>query len=387
MDEKVYWDLAGKYRQALERDKKKALKRLWLTVPVGIAVGVAAGILENVWEDFSFPSLWAVIPLFFLAYLTEVAIHEAGHLVCGLLSGYRFVSYRILTFAFYKKEGKLRFGRYAVPGTAGQCLMAPPSFDAEQVPYRLFHMGGVIFDSISFAVHLLLFVFVPVEWLRFYFGLLAFIALVFALSNGIPMTVGVANDGKNLRDMSRSPKAREAACRQLLLLEEMARGTRYKDMPEELFPIYTGENDSHLTASQTHMALQRMMEKGEFAEAKALILRILTETAELPAAYMNAYLFDLWYLEMMGEHRTAIVEMLKNELADFSKRQKNSVQVIRCTLTYQYLYVGNMTEIRAARARLDRLGKSYVFKGDLAFENQLIDNAKAIYDAWAGNRA
>ena len=46
--------------------------------------------------------LWAFIGIF-----ASVIIHESGHLVMGLRSGYDFVSFRIGSFVWIKQDGKL----------------------------------------------------------------------------------------------------------------------------------------------------------------------------------------------------------------------------------------------------------------------------------------
>ena len=68
---------------------------------------------------FGIVSLVVSVPLL-------IMVHEAGHLVCGLLSGYKFVSFRIFDFTILRSEGRLRVKRFAVAGTGGQCLLSPP---------------------------------------------------------------------------------------------------------------------------------------------------------------------------------------------------------------------------------------------------------------------
>lgn len=55
----------------------------------------------------------------------QIIIHEAGHLVFGLLSGYEFVSFRIGSITLAKYDNKYCFKRFHIAGTGGQCLMMP----------------------------------------------------------------------------------------------------------------------------------------------------------------------------------------------------------------------------------------------------------------------
>ena len=48
-------------------------------------------------------SLLAILILLFSIFL-QVLLHEGGHLVCGLATGYRFVSFRIFNLTFIRKD-------------------------------------------------------------------------------------------------------------------------------------------------------------------------------------------------------------------------------------------------------------------------------------------
>ena len=54
-------------------------------------------------RDFAIQMAFGMI-LIFAAYIIQSVIHELGHLVFGLLTGYKFISFRIGNFMFIKKE-------------------------------------------------------------------------------------------------------------------------------------------------------------------------------------------------------------------------------------------------------------------------------------------
>lgn len=65
----------------------------------------------------------AILILSFVVIVYGLIItHEAGHLVCGLLSGYKFVSFRIGSIIFVKRGDKILRKKFSIPGTGGQCL-------------------------------------------------------------------------------------------------------------------------------------------------------------------------------------------------------------------------------------------------------------------------
>lgn len=70
-------------------------------------------------------SLLAILILLFSIFL-QVLLHEGGHLVCGLATGYRFVSFRIFTLPSYGKTGNYASSVSALPEReANACLPHP----------------------------------------------------------------------------------------------------------------------------------------------------------------------------------------------------------------------------------------------------------------------
>ena len=67
------------------------------------------------------PSLACLV----LSFWLQAILHEGGHLVCGLLSGYRFLSFRVGSFTLLRQNGRLVLRRFYLPGTGGQCLLEP----------------------------------------------------------------------------------------------------------------------------------------------------------------------------------------------------------------------------------------------------------------------
>ena len=76
------------------------------------------------WYSLIGATLFSLLSLM-LAFLLQVVLHEGGHLVCGVLTGYRFVSFRILQFTLLRRKGHYlheerysgRFRRSVVLGT------------------------------------------------------------------------------------------------------------------------------------------------------------------------------------------------------------------------------------------------------------------------------
>ena len=115
--------------------KKKIKNRIGGIALVGIAAfaGGAAGYFgmealskEGFYGAGMFAMLAALVVSLYLSMFIHVLIHEGGHLVMGLATGYGFLSYRAGSHIWVKKENKIVHGRFQMPGTGGQCLLSPP---------------------------------------------------------------------------------------------------------------------------------------------------------------------------------------------------------------------------------------------------------------------
>ena len=78
----------------------------------------------------------SILIYLFVAMLIHTILHESGHLIAGLLTGYEYVSFRIGSLVWIKgKDNKLHLKKMKIKGTAGQCLMSPPQVPTEECPY------------------------------------------------------------------------------------------------------------------------------------------------------------------------------------------------------------------------------------------------------------
>ena len=80
--------------------------------------------------------------------ILTVPIHEIGHLVGGLITGYRFSSIGILGLYLYRDQSGFGFRRRA-DAPIGQCIMRPDRPDRTPV---LFVSGGILANLLAGAV-------------------------------------------------------------------------------------------------------------------------------------------------------------------------------------------------------------------------------------------
>lgn len=274
-------------------------------------------------------------------FLLHMLVHEAGHLVCGLVTGYRFSSFRIGSLMFVRTEGKLKIKRYSLPGTAGQCLMAPPYMVDGRIPYILYNLGGslfnLLFSLVAFLVSLPLGNFpLVMSCLQ----TLAVVGIVVAWVNGIPMQVDmVNNDGYNALCLGKYPKELRAFWIQMKVMEQIAEGVRLKDMPDEWFDLPTEEDVKNpMCAAIAVLACNRLMDSMRLQEAAELMEKLLNMETGMTQLHRRILSEDCIYCELVGENRLSkVLEFWCEEQLDFEKKMNCHPSVLRSQYAFNLL--------------------------------------------------
>lgn len=370
-------------QKAKQAQKKKQQRLLFIAVPIGFVIGLLIAFSEEL-----FSSVDNVYPLYLLAafLLTmslQLILHELGHLVFGLVCGYRFVSFRVTSLAIIKKDGKLKLARYRVPGTLGQCLMSPTQND-DVMPYRAMLLGGVLFNAITALLFVIPLVFCyHLTLLRYFsFGMI-FCGVTLALSNGIPQKNGaVANDGYHIKILPKDPTARQLFFNQLRIAAATTEGKRLSEMPKEWFTLPPNAPLDPFSATIILMDAEREIDLGKLDSAENILLDLATYGDNLSEQTLLAALAELLYLEMVGKHRRDVIEILRHELERYFKATQNSFSTLRIEIAYHYLFTGDLDKIQRLDKKFSKLKKRFPFDGEVAHEELLINYPKALYESW-----
>ena len=384
----------------MQKEQKKNNKgqwQQWIVMGFFVLIGAVCGVLmvsfveQRVTQNSSV--IGDLIPLgvlfigMYICIFLQLIIHEAGHLVFGLKSGYQFSSFRIGSFMWLKEKGKIVHKRLTLTGTGGQCLMVPPELQDGKIPVILYNLGGSIMNLIASAVCFVLYLLIPKGTVISLFCLMmVLIGVAVALMNGVPLRLGtVDNDGYNALSLGKSPDALRAFWLQLKMNEQVAKGVRLKDMPDEWFAVPSdAAMKNSMVATQGVFAASRLMDQKRFEEADRLMAHLLEMDSSIIGLHRSLMICDRMYCELIRDNRKDILQgMLTKEQEKFMKAMKNYPQIIRTEYVYALLALKDAAKAKAARELFEKAAKTYPYPSDVQSERELMEIADSVANSTA----
>ena len=366
------------YNKKHNKDSTPFLSVLMLLIGVGYGIYIVR-FCQSDDEPISLMRLVVLLLMTLVAFLLHTVLHETGHLIFGLLTGYRFCSFRIGNIMLLRIDGKLQFRRMSLAGTAGQCLLEPPDLTEGKMPVMLYHLGGVIMNFVVSVIFIILFVlFDSTPYAQPFCMVMAMIGMMLFFTNGIPVkTQPVSNDGYNARMLYDNPEAIHAMWIQMKVNGQLAQGVKAMDMPEEWFILPEEEKmDNCIVAALGVMAESRLMEEHRFEEAQALIERLFAIDAAIAGLHRQLLTCDLLYCALIGDGDKETVEALRSEeLLKFMKQMKRFPMVMRTEYAFA-LWEQDSEETELIRKRFEKCAKTYPYKTDIEGERGLMKLAE-----------
>ncbi|MEG0132569.1 MAG: hypothetical protein RR891_05650 [Clostridium sp.] len=323
-------------------------------------------------------NIYGLILIFVVGYFIHIIIHEAGHLIAGFMTGYSFVSFRIGSFTLIKEDGKLRQKKFNIPGTAGQCLMMPPTMIDGKYPFVIYNFGGVIINLITSIIGILIVIFVegvpfPINAILVLFGAAGIFA---AVTNGIPLKVsGVANDGYNVISMAKDEEAKNAFYVQLRVNGLQSFGERIKDMPLEMFKLSAGANLTNpLNTSIRLMEYNWYLDNMDFEGARKSLGSFEHNLEKLVPLYRLEVNCERMFLELIGNCDKDVIDKLYDKtLKKYMKAAKFMIGKKRVIMAYEAFYTKDMTKALKCYKEGEELAKKYPVKGEADMELMIMN--------------
>ncbi len=263
--------------------------------------------------------IFVALGSFILSLAILIPIHEFGHLVCGLMTGYKFVSFRIFNFTLLKEDGKIRMKKFGIAGTGGQCLLTPPDLPLEEIPTGWYNFGGILANMIILAIAIPLAFLDLNPFVAEALWIFILIDVVMILLNGIPMQAGgVGNDGYNIRLLRKNLMSKQGIINQLRTNALNQNGMRPKDMPDDLFSNPRNiDYKNALEVSIPLMYASRLIDSLQYEEALAEFEILYSHRDKIMPLYNKEIACELTFLYLRTNQIDKAEKLLDNDLRKY----------------------------------------------------------------------
>ena len=345
---------------------------------IGVICGLIIGIyLDSVFEEYGlFASLLLKLLIFMLTYFVQLIIHEVGHLIAGLLSGYSFGSFRVGSVMLVKDGDKLKIKRQTVAGTGGQCLMIPPEPVDGRLPVILYNLGGVLLNLLTLPLCVLTLQLSIGKPFAYAISVLMFLSgLLVALTNGIPLKLGmINNDGSNARELYKNSEAQLAFYNQFMILDKVRNGARLRDIPKKYFPMPTEEGMNNSVSASAAVFLENyLFDCHKFDEAGELIDKLLYSENALIGMHRNLLVSDKIVIKLLkGETEAAKKLYNSKRYQNFKNKMKISINIIRTDYAFALLCEENKKRAENILAAFDKSAEKHPYQSDVVSERDII---------------
>lgn len=362
----------------MAEQKQKNSRRKSPAAVVSILFGAAAGFIGGMIADSgNFLPVLLILAVFAIGAFLGIIIHEAGHLVMGLLTGYKFLSFRIGSLTLVKTPEGLKLRKFTIPGTGGQCIMIPPETDdPEASPYFWYNAGGGLFNILT-ALLCIPFILLTGGMVSKCFFLFAVISVAFAIMNLAPMRRGqIANDGGNILQLYQNPYDRGVLWRQFTINARQTLGERLKDMPESLF-VTPAEGGSYISVAMYHLRGLYLLEHRDFAAAEAMFCQC-AEHPDVLDIHKNEALSETLFCRIMQNAPAEEIRALFD--ADLRKyvEATSKYYIGRVRLLYAYYLLCKQDAEMAGKflALAQKMRTTYPVTGEYDAEMDMIEYIK-----------
>lgn len=322
-----------------------------------VALGAYAAIealrlVTNDNEVLELSVMFGFVMLGILFCYLHIIIHEAGHLVGGLCTGWKFLYFRVGNLALVSGDGKMAWKKHTVMGTGGQCLMIPPKCGYEQCPMCLYLLLGGGFNILTGGIAFVIGMFTG-EIGQIVCNVFAITGFATGLSNLFPAKLsGIANDGYQLFfELTGDKEAKKYMYCLLMANAVFIQADSTKALPEDTRNIIMeleGENCSNLSAvNLLCFKVTILQEEEKYEEMREICQKI----ADMPGTlqlFKNEANCELLYYEIMGECNEKKIETI------YDKKLKNYIKLTamypsRKLLMYAYHLIYKKDEAEAEK--------------------------------------
>lgn len=426
-----------------EPEKKKIPWLKLLPLIIGVGVGITLAVLGINPMDYITP--WEVvlyILIFFLSTLACIVVHEIGHLLCGLVSGYSFSFLRVgpYTLCKYveqverdleeemksektkkeeekqKKETvsseeesdeeeddedyeppepkKYQWKKHKIIGLSGQCLMIPPEdVHFDEVPFKFHLYGGGLMNLMS----------IPIVFISMipFTGLMTsspeaframgisscifcFVSFISGVANLLPIQIGgMPTDGYTAKLCKNDPESHRAFVDSLQIAHESRRGVSMAEMPQALFygkfSLSEKMTSNYLIAQIWHCTAYRFLMQGDTFQAKVIFEAIGNcEELIVPLRITGMYNFLYTMLLEARVEQVKIYDIPFSIIKQEKKMEPHTLSLCRYRFGHAKIVSDNTRNRNQSMSNFQRTAETSPFSGEVMDERVLLSRLEEV---------
>lgn len=337
-------------------------------------------------SDALLPTILTIVLLgaaWYISFASAVIVHEFGHLIFGLLTGYTFAAIGFGHHLFLRRDGRVRRFVYKLPGALGFCAMEVPDMKDGSFPFALYLSGGAFGNTFLALVCIFAFLSGIGSGILFFphaFLFPAFVNAYSAIVSILPIKTKLLNtDGKQLFDLLKHKNMRKSfwICEKISAAQY--RGIKFEDIPSEWFNETDDTRSVYAASIRAVRLLARAETESEPKEVCALIEKELSENNALSGIAKGLLTCMRIYYESIGERDAGTLKKLLTQTQiDFMKRMKNMPSAIQSEYAYTLLVEKDVREASRIKVRLEKISKKYPFPAEIDTAKKLIARADEI---------
>lgn len=335
-------------------------------------------------DDFSiFEAAISVIGIFLsliFSFYLHIIVHEAGHLVAGVATNHRFISFRILSFTLIRQQGRLRLTHFNIPGTGGQCLMSPPAVYLPSA-FSWYISGGVLANLGLSLLCLIGFLVTDGVMAHSFFMLCGMVGVICIVFNWLPLKLGgVPNDGYHFWYYRNDSGFLRGFASVLQIYAKQSDGQRLANMPDEL--IVRPELNGKMSPEEfmmTQIFVNRCFEKDDFQMTHGALVSMEDAMTDVPQIYRWEWSCEMIFCELMLHGNTEKSKRLySRDLKGYiSKSHSFQMPKIRLMIALKVIADNDLIAGQKLKQQALRLSARYPNQGEAAAELELIERVIA----------
>lgn len=315
------------------KNKKFQKFLIFANILLVVAAGMFIGFLQSKNLDYGFiQDLIIIYVSIIISVFLGVIMHEFGHMIVGLLSGYKFVFFRIGSYSLVKYEDfGYKIKKLYMPGTLGQCIMRPPEKNGGNYPFVLYNLGGVLMNFILASFGAMIYVLSLNDLLKSFCLVFIWINISFFLLNISPI---LGTDGYNILEIRQSAENKKLFW-DVLTLDYL----KFNDSSSvEEFEFSAYPEDGTLVQYVDLINMSKSMYDCNYDRYYEIYNKFIKRDGLHPF-YKSVAKIDKVYVDLMAGDKDVSLEELYQEKDTKSviKGLKKSTQMSRLELAYQYL--------------------------------------------------